>query len=181
MNRNTTKQDDKQSKGSDWKKNPLYDEIVPVFEALEAQARKALETSERLGKSLELSQATYAAERLRRQWAEAKVKPKDKRFEDVVAEVINAKELDEFGLPTLEKYLYRSTEGDRIKAAQDEAVAAAKKDWEKAQHAASIPKPGGKFQTRKSAEPPVKSLNDLTSDVVANDPDIQAAMEGLVQ
>src|ERR1700722_1086012 len=72
MNKNTPKDDGKAAKGSDWKKNPLYDEIVPVFDALEAKATQAIELAGKLGKSLELSHATYAAERLRREWAEAK-------------------------------------------------------------------------------------------------------------
>ena len=169
MNRNTPKQDDKPAKGSDWKKNPLYDEIVPVFESLEATAKQIAEENKRISKSLELSQATYAAERLRREWAEAKVKPKDKKFEEVVQEVINAREVDEFGLPTLSKYLHRATEQDRMEAYAAEKVAAAQKDWEKKAHVAAIPKPG-KFQTRKNADAPIKKLEDLNSETVANDP-----------
>jgi hypothetical protein len=165
------------TKNSDWKKNPLYDELVPVIEAAERAAQEARELADGTKKSLELSQAQYMAERLRREWAEAKVKPKDAKFEEIVAKVLASKDVDELGLPTLSKYLYQATEGDRIKAAQDEAVAAAKKEWEKAQRASDVPKPG-KFQTLKSEKPPIAKLDELTSAVVANDPDILAAMEG---
>jgi len=180
MNKATKKDDDKPAKGSDWRKNPLYDEIVPVFDALEAKATQAFERADKLAKSLELSQATYAAERLRREWAEAKVKPKDKKFEDAVAEVLQSKEVDEFGLPTLSKYLHRSTEQDRMDAYAAEKVASAQKEWQKKQHAADIPKPG-KFQTRKSGEGPIKKLEDLNSEVVGNDPEIQELVNGMLQ
>lgn len=181
MNKNTPKGDDGKAKGSDWRKNPLYDEIVPVFDALEAKATQAFERADKLTKSLELSQATYAAERLRRQWAEAKDRPKDAKFEEVVQQVLTRKDVDDFGLPTLDKWLKEATEPTRMEAYANEKVAAAKKEWEKAAHAAAIPKPGGKFQTRKSGEGPIKKLEELTSETVANDPDIQAAMEGMLQ
>lgn len=181
MNKNT-KVDDKPAKGSDWRKNPLYDEIVPVFDALEAKANQAAERAEKIAKSLETSQAQYIAEKFKREWAEAKVKPKDARFQDVVAEVLKAQEMDDLGLPTLNKYLYRATEQDRLDAYAAKKVEDAKKEWDKAQHAASIPKPGagGKFQTRKSGEGPIKKLDELTSDIVANDPDIPS-IDGFVQ
>jgi hypothetical protein len=181
MNANTPKDDDKKSKGSDWKKNPLYDEIVPVFDALEAKANQAFELAGKLGKSLELSQATYAAERLRREWAESeKSRPKEAKFEEVVQQVLARKDVDDLGLPTLSKWMKEATEPTRMEAFAAEKVAAAKKEWEKANHAANIPKPGGKFQTRKSGEGPIKKLDELTSDVIANDPDIPS-LDGLVQ
>jgi len=180
MNKNTTKDDGKAAKGSDWRKNPLYDEIVPVFDALEAKATQAFERADKLSKSLELSQATYAAERLRREWAEAKDRPKDAKFEEVVQQVLTRKDVDEFGLPTIGKWLKEATEPTRMEAYANEKIAAAKKEWEKAQHAANIPKPGGKFQTRKSGEGPIKKIDELTSDIVANDPDIPS-LDGFVQ
>lgn len=181
MNKNTPKEDGKAAKGSDWKKNPLYDEIVPVFEALEAKMTQALESNTRISKSLELSQATYAAERLRREWAEsAKDRPKDAKFEEVVQQVLTRKDVDDFGLPTIGKWLKEVTEPTRMEAYANEKIATAKKEWEKAQHAASIPKPGGKFQTRKSGDGPIKKLDELTSEIVANDPDIPS-IDGFVQ
>jgi hypothetical protein len=168
-----------ESKGSDWRKNPLYDELVPVIEAVEQAAKTARENSEALKKSLDQSQAIYALERMRRQWAEAKVKPNGKKFEEVVTEVLTSKELDEMGLPTLEKYLYRVTEPDRMKAATNEAVANARKEWEKTQRAASIPKPGATHIRAAAKDAPIKNLTELTSELVANDPDIVALNEGL--
>ena len=165
-------------KGSDWRKNPLYDELVPVLEAAENAAKEARELAKATKAQLDQTSAIYALERMKREWAEAKVKPAGKKFEEVVQEVIAAKEFDETGLPTLSKYLYRSTEGDRIKAATEEAVAAAKKEWEKTQRASDIPKPG-KFQTRKSADAPIKKLDELTSEVVANDQEIMDIAAGI--
>jgi hypothetical protein len=166
-------------KGSDWRKNPLYEELVPVIEAVEGAARQAREDASNLKKSLDQSQAIYALERMRRQWAEAKVKPNGKKFEEVVQEVLASKELDEFGLPTVEKYLYRTSEPDRMKAATDEAVAAAKKEWEKQHRADGIAKPGNMTRTRaKDAKAPIANLSELTSELISNDPDIVSLNEG---
>jgi hypothetical protein len=176
IEKNTKKEE---SKGSDWRKNPLYEELVPVIEAVEQSAKIARENADALKKSLDNSQAIYALERMRRQWAEAKVKPKDKKFEEVVQEVLAAKELDAMGLPTLENYLYRTSEPDRMKVAVDEAIANARKEWEKTQRAASIPKPGMTHTRAKAGETPIKNLSELTSDVVANDPEIVALNEGV--
>jgi hypothetical protein len=171
----------KKDETPDWRKDPLYQPLLPVFDALEAKATAFADRAEKLAKTLEGSQAIYAVERLRRQWAEATVKPKDKAFEDVVKEIIAAKEVDEFGLPTMQRYLHRVTEPDRIKAAADTAVAAAKVEWDKQAKVAAIPKPG-QFRPRgKAAEAPIKNLGELTSEVIANDPDIAAAMEGGLQ
>jgi hypothetical protein len=170
----------KPAKKARWQDNPLYDELVPVIEAAEKAANEAREQSISLKKSLDQSQAIYSLERMRRQWAEAGVKPKDKTFEQSVQEVIAAKELDELGLPTLDKYLHRASEPDRMEAYANEKVAKAQKEWEKKQRASEVSKPG-KFQTRKSADAPIKKLEELTSDVVANDQDIMDIMEGKVQ
>jgi hypothetical protein len=168
-------------KGKRWQDNPLYDELVPVIEAAEKEAKDARALANAMKASLDQSQAIYALERMRREWAEAKIKPKDKRFEEVVAEVIAAKELDDMGLPTLTKYLHRTSEPDRIKQATEEAVAAAKKEWEKAQRAADIPKPG-RFRTVKTDKPPISKIDDLNSEAIlkgiADDSDFAAAMEG---
>jgi hypothetical protein len=176
MEKNAPKKEE--PKGSDWRKNPLYEELVPVIEAVEQAAKVARENSDALKKSLDQSQAIYALERMRRQWAEAKVKPKDKKFEEVVAEVLGAKELDEMGLPTLEKYLYRTSEPDRIKVATDEAVANARKEWEKTQRAANIPKPGATHIRAATKDAPIKNLTELTSELVSQDADIVALNEG---
>jgi hypothetical protein len=165
-------------KGPDWQKNPLYEDLLPVFAELRSIAENARTEATNLKKSLDMSQSIYAVERLRRQWAEAKVKPKDKKFEEVVTEVLASKELDEFGLPTLEKYLYRTSEPDRMKVAVDEAVGNARKEWEKTARAASIPKPGATHIRAAAKDAPIKNLTELTSELVANDPDIVALNEG---
>lgn len=164
-------------KAPDWRKNPLYEDLLPVLDALESTGKAAREEAAALKKSLDQSQAIYALERMRRQYAEAKVKPKDKKFEEIVTEVLASKELDEMGLPTLEKYLYRVSEPDRLKVATEEAVAAARKEWEKTARAASIPKPG-MTRTREKTEAPIKDFSQLTSELVSNDPEIVALNEG---
>jgi hypothetical protein len=176
IEKNTKKEE---PKGTDWRKNPLYEELVPVIEAVEKAANIANENAANLKKSLDQSQAIYALERMRRQWAEAKVKPKDKKFEEVVTEVLAAKELDAMGLPTLENYLYRTSEPDRMKAAVDEAIATARKEWEKTARAAAIPKPGATHIRAAAKDAPIKDLKDLTSELVANDPEIVALNEGV--
>jgi hypothetical protein len=169
-----------EQKKSRWQDNPLYDELVPVLEAAEKASREAAEMAATNKKELELMTAKYSLKLLREQWNNAPNKPKDKKFEEVVQEVIANKEFDDMGLPTMEKYLHRASEPDRISKAVEEGISKARKEWEKAQRAADIPKPG-KFQTRKSAEAPIKNLDELTSDKIANDPEILAAMTGEVQ
>jgi hypothetical protein len=167
-----------EQKTPDWRKNPLYEDLIPVFDELKTISENARAESQNLKKSLDQSQAIYALERMRRQWAEAKVKPSNKKFEEVVHEVLASKELDEFGLPTVEKYLYRTSEPDRMKAATDEAVATARKEWEKQHRADNIPKPG-MTRTRVAAkDAPIKDLSQLTSELVSQDADIVALNEG---
>lgn len=168
-------------KGKRWQDNPLYDELVPVIEAAEKEAKDARTLANAMKESLDKSQAIYALERMRRQYAEAKVKPKDKKFEDIVAEVIAAKEVDELGLPTIEKYLHRASEPDRIQEAIKEAVAKERTEWEKKQRVSEIPKPG-RFRTEKKAEAPIKRIEDLNSEAVikamGEDPDFASSIEG---
>lgn len=180
--KNSPKQEDGK-KGPDWRKNPLYEELIPFMDSMEQTVKAANEQVTTLKKSLEQSQAIYSLERMRRQWAEATVKPKDKTFEQAAQEILAAKEVDELGLPTMNKYLQRATEPDRIAAAVKEAVDKARTEWDAKQRIASV-KPSGngtKFSTHKSGEPPIKKIDDLTSDVIANDPDIAKLMEGPVQ
>ncbi len=159
-----------------WKKNPLYEEIVPVIESARQAAREATELAKNTKGEYDKMSAIYALERMRREYAESPNKPKDAKFEDMVTEAIANKEFDAMGLPTISKVLNRRTEPDRIAAAVATAVADAQKEWDKKQRMADVPKPG-KFQTRKAAgEAPIKNFDQLTSDLVANDPDIQAAM-----
>jgi len=104
----------------------------------------------------------------------------------VVQEVLTAKELDNLGLPTLEKYLYRATEQERLDAYAAEKVAEAEKNWNKKKAAEGVPKPG-KFQTvsKDAGKSPIKNLQELDSAAIAKaageDPDFAAAIEGMVQ
>jgi len=173
------------TKSEDWRKNPLYEDILPVLDELKSVATQARQDATNLKASLDQSQAIYALERMRRQWAEAKSKPKDKKFEEVVAEVLAQKEIDSMGLPTIEKYLYRSTEQERLDAYAAEKVAEAEKGWNKKQAAAAIPKPG-KFQVNKEVgKSPIKNLSELDSEAVAKaaaeDPEFANAISGTVQ
>jgi hypothetical protein len=175
------KKEDAPAKPSDWRKNPLYDELVPVIEGLEATVKSATESAAAMKKSLDFSQAVYGLERMRRQWAESKVKPTGKTFEQAVTEVLAAKEVDEVGLPTLDRYLYRATEPDRIKVASDEAVAKARTEWDKQHKLDAVPKPGARFTSRgKGEKPPIANLSELTPEMIAADPDIPS-FEGPVQ
>lgn len=160
-----------------WRKNPLYEEIVSVIDEANRAASEARELAKNTKKELDNTSAIYALERMRREYAEANIKPKDRKFEDLVAEALQAKELDAMGLPTIGKVLNRLSEPERMETYAAEKVAAAQKEWEKKQRMSEVPKPG-KFTTRKSTDAaPIKDLNQLTSELVMNDPDIQAAME----
>lgn len=176
--KNVTPEKLEDKKPEAWRDDPLYAPLAPIFDQLKAVADGAKSEVATLKKNLDQSQAIFALERMRRQWAEAKSKPKDAKFEDIVANVLKSQELDEYGLPTIEKYLYRSTESDRIKAAQDEAVASAKKTWEEEQRLKMIPKPANtRFNVKDKGAAPVAKLEDITSDLISKDPDILKAME----
>lgn len=157
----------------DWRKNPLYDEIVPVLEGYESQLKSVVQMANEVKKSLDMSQAIYATERLRRQWAEASLKPQNMKFEDAVKQVLERKDMDSMGLPTLERLLHDSTEPDRLKTAVDEAVKKARTEWEQTSRIASVkPGSGTRFSTKKAGEPPIKKLDELTSEKVSQDPEI---------
>jgi len=159
-----------------WRKNPLYEDLIPVIDAANAAAAESRALANSTKGEYDKMSAIYALERMRREWAETTTKPKDKKFEEVVAEALQAKEVDAMGLPTISRALNRLTEPDRMEAYAAQKVADAQKEWEKKQRINEVAKPG-KFAVKgKGNEPPIKNLNDLTSELVANDPDIQAAM-----
>ena len=172
----------KKEEKADWRKNPLYEELLPVVDALETQTKQALGLAGDLKKSLDQSQAIYAAERLRREWAEAQDKPKEAKFEDVVKEVLGRGDKDSFGMPSLSRWLHDAGEGTRIQRAVDEALKKSNADWEQKVRMGAVQKPGSstKFSTQKAGAPPIKNLSELTSEVVAADPDVAAAMAGEV-
>lgn len=174
------------NKGDDWKKDALYAPLVPVFEALEKQAKQSFELATALQKELARSSSFYMIERMRSEYNSA---PESFRkatpFEKAVQAALSNQEFDAFGegenvvkMPTLRRRIHEGTEAERIAAAVKEGVETEKKKWEEKQRLDSLPKPG-KFQTRtKTDKPPIEKLEQLTSDVVANDPDILKAMEG---
>lgn len=177
---------DEPNKGNDWKADPLYAPLVPVFEAMEKQAKQSFELASALQKELARSSSFYMIERMRNEYNSA---PESFRkatpFEKAVAAALANQEYDNFGegensvkMPTLRRRIHEGTEADRIEAAVQARVADEKKKWDEKQRLDSLPKPG-KFQTRgKSDKPPIAKLDELTSEVVANDPDILKAMEG---
>jgi hypothetical protein len=65
-----------------------------------------------------------------------------------------------------------------MKVAVDEAVVNARKEWEKTQRAASIPKPGATHIRTATKDAPIKNLTELTSELVSQDADIVALNEG---
>lgn len=165
----------------DWKKDPLYAPVVGELTALQELAKRALDSAEAQKKSLEQTASIYAYERLKSEYERApeSFRKKYAEFDKVAAEAINGKEFDRFGLPTLSRRIQEATEPDRIKAATDIALVDARKQWE-AEQRASDARPGAaaRFHTEKGKEAPIKRIEDLTSDMVANDPDVQAAMRG---
>ncbi len=187
------KEEEKKNKGNappdktgDWKKNPLYEDLVPVFDALATQAKEARDIAAAANKSLSQVSAFYSLERLRKEYDSAPESwRKANKFEEVVAAAIQAGESDVFGqgpeavkMPTLRKRIHEGTEADRIKTAADAAVAAAKVEWDKTAKLNSISKPAGRFANHKGDEkPPITKLDELTSEKIMNDPDIAKAME----
>jgi hypothetical protein len=177
-----------------WKKNPLYEEIVPVVEALEATMKQAQQTASSATAQLNRMSAFYGLERLRSEYDKAPESyRKAKKFEDAVAEAIRNKDVVSFGegdsrveMPTLSKLIQSGTEQDRIDAAVNAALAKQKADYDLASrmNAGGAGKPGGstKFSTRTAKEPPIKKLDDLTGDALmaeaAKDPNFARALDG---
>ena len=177
---------DEPNKGKDWKADPLYAPLVPVFEAMEKQAKDSFALASAMQKELTRSTAFYTIERLRNEYNAAPESfKKATPFEKAVAAALANKEVDTFGegenavsMPTLRRRIHEGTEQDRINAAVEARVSEEKKKWDEKQRLDSLPKPG-KFRTAdKGGKPPIEKLEQLTSDVVANDPDILKAMEG---
>src|SRR6266446_4335470 len=54
--------------GPDWKKNPLYEDLVPVFDALTAQAAEAKNIAAAATKQLSQVSAFYSIERMRSEY-----------------------------------------------------------------------------------------------------------------
>lgn len=165
----------------DWKTDPLYAPVVGELQSILKKAEAAEAAAIATQKSLEQTASVYAYERMRAQYD--RLGYKDKSFEDLAQQAIASKTYDRFGLPTLDPIIERLTEPTRLKSAADAAVADARKQWEAERNAAAAA-PGAtsgasaRFQTKKSGESPVKHIEDITSEMVAADPDVQAAMRG---
>jgi hypothetical protein len=171
---------------ADWEKDPWYAPVATAmkekFDALNTVIAKMNEAFAEQKKALDNAQAIYGLERMRREFDAHKDDPslKGKTFEDLAREAVNGRVIDQYGLPTLSPIISRLTEPDRIERAKKEAVDAARKSWEQEQAVAATTKPGaGRFRTIKPNEkPPISKIEELTSEMVANDPDVRAAMEG---
>ena len=184
------KKDDKQPA---WRANPLYEELLPVIDALEATTKQATAQAATSKAMLDRMSAFYSIERMRNEYNSAPESyRKANEFNKAVAEALANKEVFTFGegenaisMPTLSRRIHSATEPDRIASAVAEALAKNNKDWEaKSRIAAGSGKPGGatRFSTKKAGEPPIKKLEDLTSEAVAaevaKDPEFAKALEG---
>jgi len=182
-----------EDKAPAWRSNPLYEELLPVIDTLEANAKAANTRAEQANKALSQISAFYSLERMRGEYNSAPESfRKANEFNKLVEEALAAKDVDTFGageavisMPTLRRRIHAGTESDRIKAAVDEALKKNNSEWEtKARMTAGSGKPGGgtKFSTRKASEPPIKKLDELTSEAVAaevaKDPEFAKALEG---
>lgn len=191
--RSATPSEKKDDKAPAWRANPLYEELLPVIDALEASAKQSNAQAAAASKTLAQMSAFYSLERMRGEYNSApEAFRKANEFNKLVTEALNAKEVDTFGegegtisMPTLRRRIHAGTEPDRIKAAVDEALKKNNTEWEtKSRMAAGSGKPGGgtKFSTRKASEPPIKKLDELTSEAVAaevaKDPEFARALEG---
>lgn len=163
----------------DWKTDPLYAPVVAELQTIMAAANDAKAAAEAQRKSLEQISSVYAFERMRGEYDRAGYK--DKPFEELAQQAIASKSYDRFGLPTLSPIIEKLTEPSRMEKYAAEKVSAAQKEWEAKQNAAAAA-PGrnasARFETKVKSESPVKRIEDITSEMVAADPDVQAAMRG---
>ena len=175
-----------------WRKNPLYEDLLPVIDALEQGSKAANARAEAAGKSLAQMSAFYTLERLRGEYNAAPENwRKTNAFEKAVAEALANQEVTAFGegenairMPTLSKRIHAGTEADRIQSAVTDALKKNNAEWEiKTRMAAGSGKPGGatKFSTKKAGEAPIKKLEELTSEAIqaaaVADPQFAAALE----
>lgn len=170
--------------GDDWRKDPFYQPIAAELDKFNGIVEKINSALAAQQKSLDNASAIYALERMRNQWDRVKDKVKGKTFEELAQQAVKEGVKDNYGLPTLDPIIDRLMEPDRIKAAQDKAVEEARAKWEQEQAASMASKPGSSARFRNvkgNDKPPIARIEDLNSEVVMNDPDVRAAMEGTVQ
>jgi hypothetical protein len=164
----------------DWRKDPFYQPVAAEIDKVNGIVEKINAALAAQQKSLDNASAIYALERMRNQFDRVKDKVKGKSFEDLAKQAVAEGVKDNYGLPTLDPIIDRLMEPERIKAAQETAVQEARAKWEQEQAAANISKPGSsaRFRNKSDSKPPVSRIEDITSEMVMNDPDVRAAMEG---
>lgn len=166
-----------------WRKDPFYLPVVGELEKTAALIQKLVETVEANKRAQDQGMAIMSLYKLRMEYDAKRELFGDRKFEDVAREVVQSKMVDQYGVATLSPMIDRLGEPSRMKKAADDAVAEARKKWEQETAMASSTKPGAgaRFRNVKPADRPIAKIEDLTSDLVANDPDVRAAMEGTVQ
>lgn len=170
----------------EWEKDPIYAPILSKYNPLFDTLKTLTATLEAQKKESERIQAIYTIDRMRGEFnrrADKDGRVKGKTFEDLAKEAVNTKSVDSFGIPTIEPLIDRITEPDRREEYAATRIKEERKKWDDEQRAAGSAKPGSsaRFRTQKSDKPPIAKIDDLTSDMVMNDPDVLAAMEGKVQ
>lgn len=167
--------------GDDWRKDPFYQPVATELDKFNGIVEKLNQTISAQQKALDNAQAIYALERMRSQYNAMPEKLRSTtKFEDLAKQAVEGKHVDRYNLPTLDPLIEKLTEPDRMETFAQSKIAEAKKQWEQEQMASSASKPGSsaRFRTQKSDKPPIAKIEDLNSEVVMNDPDVRAAMEG---
>lgn len=170
----------------EWENDPIYKPVLNKFNPIFDAIKNLTASIEAQKKTVEQAQAIYAIDRMRAEFnrkADKDGKVKGKSFQELAAEAVNTKTVDSFGVPTLEPLIDRMTEPDRREEYAATRIKEERKKWDDEQRAAGSSKPGSsaRFRTQKSDKPPIAKIEELTSDMVMNDPDVLAAMEGKVQ
>ena len=180
-----TKQQAPPAAGEDWRKDPFYQPVATEFDKFNAVVEKLNTTIAAQQKALDNAQAIYALERMRGQFNAKKDVLNGQSFEELAKQAVAGKHVDAYGLPTLDPLIEKLTEPTRIKSAQAEAVAAARKEWEKEQAVSATQKPGSQSRFRNvktDAKAPIAKIEDLNSDAIIkgmqDDPEFRAQMEG---
>lgn len=170
--------------GDDWRKDPFYQPVAQELEKVNGIVEKINAALAAQQKSLDNASAIYALERMRNQFDRVKDKVKGKTFEELAQQAIKEGSKDNYGLPTLDPIIEKLTEPDRMEEYATKKIEDARKKWEQEQAAnmAGKPSSSSRFRNVKSdSKPPIAKIEDLNSEVVMNDPDVRAAMEGTVQ
>lgn len=183
-------EDQNKAKAFDWESDPILSPLKPILRPLIDGASAYEKKVAELGAALKQIQGIYALRELQRQWDgyQAQLKGKNVTFEQAVQETLRRKSVDNFGIPTLEPFVQELTAPDREAAARADERAKADAEWQKKldaqKKASSMPKPAGASihtAEKRGAQPPIKRIEELTSEVVANDDEIAKLVSGAVQ